>query len=58
MAKVCAICGKTKSTGYQISHSHIKTKKTWNANIQKVKVELKNGSKKRVNICTDLWILC
>jgi len=52
MARVCQICGKNKNTGYQISHSHIKTKKTWNSNIQKVKVELKNGLKRRVNVCT------
>lgn len=52
MAKVCEICGKKKSTGYQISHSHIRTKKTWNANIQKVRVAVKGKLFRRMNICT------
>ncbi len=50
MAK-CAVCGKGTVTGNQISHSHIKTKRTWAPNLQKVKV-LVNGSTKRLLVCT------
>ena len=52
MARVCEICGKSKDTGHQVSHSNIKTKRTWNVNIQKVKVKLPSGIKKRANVCT------
>ncbi len=52
MAKVCEVCGKNKDTGYQVSHSNIKTKKTWKGNIQKVRVEVKNGLNRRINVCT------
>ncbi len=52
MAKICEVCGKKKDTGFQISHSHRKSKKVWNANIQKVRVEVPGGNKKRVKVCT------
>lgn len=52
MAKVCELCGKKKSTGFKISHSHIKTKRTWNANIQKVRVAVKGKYVRRMNLCT------
>lgn len=51
MAKVCAICGKAKTTGFKVSHSNIKTKRKWRPNIQKLKVMV-NGSPRRTNICT------
>ena len=38
MAKICQICGKSKASGYQVSHSHIKSKRLWRPNIHKVKV--------------------
>ncbi len=50
MAKVCVICNKSKSTGYQISHSNIKTKRKWFPNIQRIKILL-NGSPRRANVC-------
>ena len=51
MSRVCEICGKGSLTGMQVSHSHIRTKKTWSPNIQKVRVVV-NGTPKRINICT------
>ncbi len=36
MSRKCEICGKGGSTGMQVSHSHIRTKKKWMPNIQKV----------------------
>ncbi len=52
MARVCEICGKNKDTGFQVSHSNIKTKRKWRANIQRVKVEVKKGLNRRINVCT------
>lgn len=50
MAK-CDICGKGVSVGIKLSHSHIRTKRTWSPNIQKVRA-LVNGTPKRINVCT------
>ncbi len=51
MAKVCDICGKGIVTGIQVSHSHIRTKRTWNPNLQKVRA-IVNGTPTRVKVCT------
>lgn len=51
MAKICAVCGKSKTTGLKISHSNIKTKRRWRPNIQKINVSL-GGVSRRANICT------
>lgn len=37
MAK-CEVCGKTMQTGMKVSHSHIRTKRKWKPNLQRVKV--------------------
>ena len=51
MASVCELCDKKPSFGMSVSHSHIRTKRRWNPNIQRVRA-LVNGSPKRVNVCT------
>lgn len=50
MAK-CDICGKGISTGIKLSHSHIRTKRTWSPNVQRVRAMV-NGAPKRINACT------
>lgn len=47
----CSICGKRTVTGNQVSHSNIKTKRTWSPNLQRVKL-LVNGSPRRAYVCT------
>ena len=37
MAAVCEVCGKRPSFGMSISHSHRRTKRRWNPNIQRVR---------------------
>ena len=51
MANVCTLCGKGETSGFNVSHSHRKTKRTWKPNIQKVKAQ-DNGSVERINVCT------
>jgi len=51
MANLCEICSKAPSSGNNVSHSHLKTKRTWKPNIQRVKA-IVNGEVKRVNTCT------
>nr|YP_009398025.1 ribosomal protein L28 [Gredgaria maugeana]ARW67211.1 ribosomal protein L28 [Gredgaria maugeana] len=38
MSKICQISGKTANNGYQVSHSHIKTKKIQNVNLHMKKI--------------------
>lgn len=51
MANYCEICGKGTMSGMNVSHSHLKTKKTWKPNIQRVRA-IVDGEAKRVNVCT------
>jgi len=51
MASLCEICGKGERAGFNVSHSNLKTKRTWKPNIQRVKALVK-GETKRVNVCT------
>ena len=54
MANFCEICGKGTMSGMNVSHSHLKTKKTWKPNIQRVRAVV-DGEVKRVNVCTRCW---
>ena len=51
MARTCVVCGKGTGTGHAVSHSNIKTKRSWKANVQKVRA-LVEGTPRRVNVCT------
>lgn len=51
MASVCDICKKTPGFGNNISHSHRRSRRRFNANVQKMRV-IVNGSPKRVAVCT------
>jgi large subunit ribosomal protein L28 len=51
MSAVCEVCGKSPSFGMSVSHSHRRTKRRWNPNIQRVRAMV-NGAPKRVRVCT------
>ena len=51
MANYCEICGKKTTTGMNVSHSHLKTKRTWKPNIQRVRAKV-DGKVPRLNVCT------
>lgn len=52
MSRVCSICNKGQMSGNQVSHSNRKTRRSWGANVQKVKVVGKNGSVSTEYVCT------
>lgn len=52
MAAVCDVCKKHPSWGMSVSHSHVRTKRRWNPNIQRVRA-LVNGTPKRLHVCTS-----
>ena len=41
MAAVCELCGKHPSFGMNLSHSHRRTKRRWDPNIQRVRALVK-----------------
>jgi large subunit ribosomal protein L28 len=49
MAK-CEICGKGPGFGYNISHSHRKTKRRWDPNVHRVRT-LVEGRPLRMYVC-------
>lgn len=51
MASVCDICGKTPGFGNNISHSHRRSRRRFNPNIQRLRV-IVNGSPVRRAVCT------
>lgn len=51
MAAVCKLCGKHPSWGMSVSHSHRRTKRRWNPNIQRIRAVV-NGSPQRLHVCT------
>ena len=50
MAK-CEICGKGVTFGIKLSHSHIRTNRTWKPNIRRVKV-IENETPCHKYVCT------
>ncbi|REE99072.1 50S ribosomal protein L28 [Thermomonospora umbrina] len=52
MASVCDVCGKGPGFGMSVSHSHRRTPRRWNPNIQRVRAVV-NGATKRINACTS-----
>jgi large subunit ribosomal protein L28 len=52
MAAVCEICGKKPFFGKAVSHSHRRTNRRWDPNVQRVRA-LVNGTPKRVYACTS-----
>ena len=50
MAATCDVCGKKPSFGNSISHSHRRTSRRWNPNIQRLRVVV-GGTPKRIDVC-------
>jgi len=51
MAATCDLCGKHPGFGMKVSHSHRRSSRRWDPNIQRVRA-LVNGAPKRLNVCT------
>ncbi len=53
MAAVCDVCGKGPGFGMSVSHSHRRTNRRWNPNIQTVRAAAGGGNRRRLNVCTS-----
>jgi large subunit ribosomal protein L28 len=52
VASVCDVCAKKPIFGNNVYHSHRRTRRRWNPNIQTVRAVV-NGTPKRMNVCTS-----
>ncbi|MFB3882354.1 MAG: 50S ribosomal protein L28 [Armatimonadota bacterium] len=50
MARRCDVCGKGPQIGYNVSHSHVRTKRRWMPNLQRV-TALQRGKPTRLSVC-------
>ena len=53
MSRRCELTGIGPMVGHHVSHSNIKTKRVFNANLQKVRVVLASGEVCSKNVCTS-----
>ena len=54
MSAVCSVCFKVPGFGKSVSHSHRRTNRRWNPNVQSVRIAMHpGGNKRRINICTS-----
>jgi large subunit ribosomal protein L28 len=51
MAKVCHSCGKRPAFGNSRSHSMVATRRRFNPNLQKVRIDV-DGASRREYVCT------
>ncbi len=52
MSAVCDVCGKRPRFGKRLSHSHRRTNRRWNPNIQKIRAVV-DGTPRRIRVCTS-----
>ncbi|NUS74125.1 MAG: 50S ribosomal protein L28 [Corynebacteriales bacterium] len=53
MAAKCDVCGKGPGFGKSVSHSHRRTNRRWNPNIQDVKVSPQGRRNSKMKVCTS-----
>jgi large subunit ribosomal protein L28 len=51
MAKVCHVCGRRPAFGHSRSHSMVASKRRFDPNLQKIRIE-DGGTPKRAYVCT------
>jgi len=53
MALVCDVCGKKPQFGMRLSHSHRRTKRRWNPNVQKVRAIVNAQASARLHLLPE-----
>jgi large subunit ribosomal protein L28 len=53
VASVCDVCGKGPGFGMSVSHSHRRTHRRWNPNVQSVRALVAPGNRRRITVCTS-----
>jgi large subunit ribosomal protein L28 len=52
MSNVCDVTGAKPSFGNAVSHSHRRTRRRWNPNVQRRRYRLADGTPIRLNVST------
>ncbi len=52
MPSTCDVCGKRPGFGNNVSHSHRRTRRRWNPNIQTVRAMV-GATPKKLSVCTS-----
>ncbi|NLT18965.1 MAG: 50S ribosomal protein L28 [Firmicutes bacterium ADurb.Bin080] len=52
MSRICSICGKGAMSGNNVSHSRIRTRRKWSANVQKMNIVDDSGKETNAYVCT------
>lgn len=52
MSRKCEFCGKHQHVGNNVSHANNKTKRVWLPNLQNVRHKDKDGTVRRIRVCT------
>jgi large subunit ribosomal protein L28 len=52
VSATCDVCGKKPGFGMSVSHSHRRTRRRWNPNIQTVRA-LIGKTPKKLDVCTS-----
>lgn len=52
MSATCDVCGKGPGFGMAVSHSHRRTRRRWNPNIQTVRAMV-GKTPKKLDVCTS-----
>jgi len=52
VAQRCYVCGKGPVTGNSISNAENRNKRRWLPNLQRIRIQLEDGTTKRVRVCT------
>ncbi|MEB3196564.1 MAG: 50S ribosomal protein L28 [Candidatus Sericytochromatia bacterium] len=53
MSQRCDVCAKGPTTGHNVSHSMVHTKRRFMPNLQTVRAQIKPGLVRRVKVCTS-----
>jgi large subunit ribosomal protein L28 len=53
VSAVCDVCAKGPGFGKSVSHSHRRTNRRWNPNVQVVHARNSSGNRQRLNVCTS-----
>lgn len=53
MARRCAITGKGAMVGNNVSHANNKTKKKFQVNLRSIRVQLEDGTTKRIKVAAS-----
>lgn len=52
MSSICDVTGARPSFGNAVSHSHRRTRRRWNPNVQRRRYRLADGTAVRLNVST------